>query len=234
MPAIPGQSSQEVKEFNLDNPTCIYDISLALDRNTPAYPGDLRFLRTVALSFDQGDDCELSSLALSAHCGTHLDLPAHFITGGKRIGDYPPERFMVPAQVAVVDDPHRIDTAAVAAGGFEPGRALLFKTRNSAERILSAREFQSDYVYLTAAGARACAALEPPLVGIDALSIDPPDAPDFPAHRELLGRGIIILEGIDLALVPPGNYTLLALPLKIGGGEASPVRAVLLGRGAGQ
>lgn len=206
----------------------LYDLSLPLGEITPAYPGDVRFQRTVTMGLDRGDGCELSHLELSAHSGTHLDLPAHFVAGGERCDDAAPERFLLPARVLDVGDARSVGPEALMACAVDPGWAILLKTANSAAGILRRSQFETEYVYLEEAAARACLALRPALVGIDALSIDRFDAPDAPAHRLLLGHGIPILEGIDLAAVPAGCYTLVALPLKIVGGEASPVRALLL------
>jgi arylformamidase len=88
------------------------------------------------------------------------------------------------------------------------------------------------------AALRACAGLTPDaadalvragvrLVGLDSASADPPSARGFPAHRRLLEAGVIILEDLDLSLVPPGAYELLCLPLKIRGGDGAPARVVL-------
>lgn len=205
-----------------------YDISISLNDRLVAYPSDTGFQRKVYHSPDQGDDYEVSSLTVSAHAGTHIDLPAHFIPGGGRMEDYGPERFILPARVVEVSDPVSVPPEAFRDCGLQSGEAILFKTANSGNGLLAAPSFQPDYVYLTEAGARLCVELGARMVGIDYLSIDRYGSKTFGAHQQLLSNDILILEAIDLSWVPAGNYTLICLPLKISAGEASPVRAVLV------
>ena len=80
---------------------------------------------------------------------------------------------------------------------------------------------------LSQEAARICAAAKAGLVGIDCLSVDGYESA-LPVHRILLNSDVLILEGIDLSAVPAGRYTLICLPLSLGGAEASPVRAVLV------
>lgn len=151
---------------------------------------------------------------MSAHLGTHVDAPSHVIPGGAAAGSLPLDAFVGPARV--VDLPGR---GEIGLDGL-PRRALgaariLFRTRG--EAFLSPLAA----VRLAERGAR--------LVGTDAGSVDPEDAEDLPVHRALLGRGIFILENLDLSGVKPGDYRLIALPLKLTELDASPVRAVLIG-----
>ena len=105
-------------------------------------------------------------------------------------------------------------------------RTLLFKTRNSL--LLEEKGFRRNYVHLTADGAACLVEMGIDLVGIDYLSIERFGTPDFAVHKTLLEAGISILEGLDLRGVAPGTYFLIALPLRITGGDGSPLRAVLL------
>jgi arylformamidase len=151
---------------------------------------------------------------MSAHLGTHVDAPAHVVAGGLSAGALPLDVFVGPARV--VDLPGR---GEIGLDGL-PRRALgaarvIFKTRGHSFLAPLAA------VRLAERGAR--------LVGTDAASIDPADAEDLPVHRALLSRGIFVLEGLDLSRVEPGDYRLIALPLKLTDLDASPVRAVLIG-----
>lgn len=206
----------------------IHDISISLNDGLVAYPGDPGFQRQILHSPQQGDAYESSSLAVSCHAGTHIDLPAHFIPGGQRMEDHGPERFILPARVVEVSDPVSIQPESFRDCGIRAGEAILFKTANSQNRLLEAPVFQPDYVYLSEAGARLCAEIGLKLAGIDYLSIDRYGSETYGAHHQLLSRDILILEGIDLSRVTVGVYTLICLPLKIASGEASPVRAVLV------
>ncbi|MCE5273319.1 cyclase family protein, partial [bacterium] len=140
----------------------------------------------------------------------------------------PPERFILPALVVESDNPKAVEQEELLALHLPVERAVLFKTANSASGLVRSRRFSEKYVHLTAGAARHLAELRVPLVGLDYYSVDPFDSHDYPAHRALLTAGALILEGIDLAAAPPGEYTLICLPLKLDGVEASPVRAVLL------
>jgi arylformamidase len=80
---------------------------------------------------------------------------------------------------------------------------------------------------LTADGARWLVERGVRLVGADTLSIEPETA-EYAVHRILLGAGVVIVEGLDLAAVTPGPYQLVCLPLRILGGDGAPARAVLI------
>lgn len=150
---------------------------------------------------------------MSAHLGTHADAPSHVVPGGGGAGTLPLERFLGRARV--VDLPGRGEVGPDAL----PARALgvtriLFRTGGlSFLSPLAA-------VRLAERGAR--------LVGTDGASVDPDDAEDLPVHRALLERGVLLLENLDLSAVDSGEYTLIALPLRLTDLDAAPVRAVLL------
>jgi arylformamidase len=111
---------------------------------------------------------------------------------------------------------------------LKQGEALLFKTDNSMSGILISGEFTEDFVSLSPEAADFCVEKKWSLLGIDYVTIGKFGEESVDVHRKLLGHGILILEGINLKAVPPGRYTLICLPLRINGGEGSPVRAVLL------
>lgn len=204
----------------------VIDISLALGPHTPVFPGDPPFERQVHGSLAQEHPFELSSLRLSAHAGTHLDSPSHFIKGGAAIDQAPPGAFLLPARV-VRSDGDMVLARDLGAIPTQPGRAILFRTRNSLSGLSREPGYHPDYVYLSLEAAQRCLELGAPLVGLDYLSLDRHGDQGYPVHRLLLSAGCFILEGLDLAEAPPGDYGLICLPLNIQGGEASPVRAVL-------
>lgn len=206
----------------------LHDISVTLGTEAPAYPGDPVFERELVLSLERGDSADVSRISMCAHSGTHLDLPAHFFPGSQGAGEVDPGRFMLPARVLSVTERDSVDAASLAGLEPMPGEALLFRTRNSVSGLVRSGRFSEDYAYIEPGAAELCAGLGCCLVGLDYYSIDPFGSSDYPAHRILLGHGIPILEGIDLAGVPDGRYRLVCLPLRIAGAEASPVRAVLL------
>ncbi|THB64515.1 MAG: cyclase family protein [Desulfovibrio sp.] len=210
------------------------DISVALcmdpDQGSIDFPGDPTFALTRINSTSQGDPFTLSQISLSVHCGTHIETPAHFLAHGPSIDQFPLDSLLLPTQVLDLTGLERIGAPALAAPlrHVEPGQAVLLKTDNSMRGICRNGRFQEDYVPLTQDGAQALAQLPVALVGHDYATLEPSNDRTFSAHHALLGNNIPILEGIDLAEVPPGPCILLCLPLRIKGCEASPVRAVLL------
>jgi arylformamidase len=205
----------------------IFDISVTLDEATVIYPGDTAFAREVVVTLRDGP-YTLSKLSMSAHFGTHIDMPSHFIKGAAAIEDFPASRFILPARVVEIPGVAAVRPADVVNIGIQRGEAVLFKTRNSESGICAGGKFTVDYVYITPGAARICAESGAALVGLDYVTIEKFGSEDFQAHRELLVRGVPVLEAIDLRGIAPGEYLLICLPLKIKGGEASPVRAVLV------
>lgn len=206
----------------------VYDISVLLGSENVDYPGDHPYSRVVVSSISNGEVYNLSTLTLSAHSGTHIDAPAHFLEKGLTIDMYPLENFVTPAHVIHVKDAESIKPASL--DGLKTGRgdALLFKTANSTSGLSTGGLFSEKFVYLSEEAADVCVNLGAGLVGIDYISIDRYRDDTAPVHRKLLKNGILILEGINLRDVPSGDYTLLCPPIKMKGAEASPVRALLL------
>lgn len=184
----------------------VFDITRPLDATAPVYPGDLPFARIEVHSYARGDPYAVSVLLGSAHAGTHVDLPPHFLA------DAPEphlDRFIGPAEVVRVSS-----WSALLGRDWSSGVCPLFRCEGEGAppAELVAR--------LVAAGI--------PLVGLDLMSVDALDDDTYPNHRALLGAGIPILESLHLSDVPEGEYELIALPLRIPGADATWVRAVLL------
>lgn len=210
------------------NPITIYDISVTLGEESFPFPGDPPFCKEMLLSMKNGEPCDVSRLSISAHTGAHIDTPSHFIPGANTLDDYQAGNFILPTRVIPIADKQSIKAEHLRNLDINPGYALLFRTDNSETGRCRCGVFSEHFVHLTPEAAAVCVDKKAGLVGLDYISIEKYDDESFPVHRKLLGNGILILEGIDLKNVPPGCYTLICLPLKIKGGEASPVRAVLL------
>ncbi|MFH1070307.1 MAG: cyclase family protein [Candidatus Glassbacteria bacterium] len=206
----------------------VYDITVALGLEAPVYPGDPAYERSLVFSMNRGDEADVSRLALCSHSGTHIDLPAHFIQLSPTVEALPPEEFILPVRVIEVADPLVVTAEELAGYDLSSRPALLCKTRNSTSGLVVTPQFSEEYVYFSAEAAEHCVMVGLRLVGLDYYSVDGFGAEGYPAHRILLEAGLYVLEGINLAAVPPGDYTLICLPLRLDGCEASPVRAVLL------
>jgi len=204
----------------------IYDITVPLSPALPVYPGDPEVTIMPLAQLQWGDAANVSRLVLSSHTGTHLDAPRHFFAEGLTIDGLDLHVLMGPARVCAF--PHV--TTHLTADDLRPlglagTKRLLLQTPNAA--LWQKTGFQTNYVALTESAAYLLVEMGVQLVGIDYLSVDAFERQDFPVHRILLGAGVLILEGLDLRAVPPGDYELLALPLLLQHGDGAPVRAIL-------
>jgi arylformamidase len=206
----------------------IYDISVVLGEESINFPGDTPYSRELLSTMEGGGVCELSKLQLSAHSGTHIDAPAHFIKQGKTIDRYESGRFILSTVVADMGNRPVCLPEDLLDIHIQPGEALLLRTENSSSGRCRNGVFSEEFVYITKETAQLCVEKEISLVGLDYITIEEYGNDGFDAHQTLLSADVLILEGIDLQNVPAGRYTLLCLPLKMKGAEASPVRAVLL------
>jgi arylformamidase len=206
----------------------IYDISVSLGDEAIDWPGNPPYARELVSQIANGAHCDLSQITMTTHVGTHVDTPAHFIADAKNLDEYPIEHWVRPAHIVSIKDERLIKPGELESLDIKPGDALLFKTVNSISGRSTSGVFSEDFVYPSPEAARFCVEKKVSLVGIDYGSVDRRSESDFPTHYELLGNGILILEGINLKDVPPGRYTLFCLPLKIKGAEGAPARAVLV------
>lgn len=204
----------------------IVDISPLISETTPVFPGDTGFKRDVLMDFSQGDHLALSSVTTTVHLGSHTDAPYHYHPQGRTIEKQDLTRYLGAAQV--VDATHIRDGAITLEDlpGLEiQQEKVLFKTNSFPHEGPWQNEFASlsptFIVWLSEQGVQT--------VGIDTPSVDPATSKDLLGHQAIYQCDMTILEGLDLRqAVCSQAYTLIALPLKIAGGDASPVRAVLL------
>lgn len=202
----------------------LYDISPPIDASLQVWPGDTAPEREVLLDMARGDNLTLSTLRSTVHLGAHADAPSHYGHGAPTIDRRDPARYLGPCQLLRVDVERgrRIDPAMLA-GSVRESR-VLFRTGTFAPAV---RPFCRDFAALSAELIEHLAARGVGLVGIDTPSVDVFDSKDLPAHNACLRHDVAILEGLVLDAVPPGRYELIALPLRLVGFDASPVRAVL-------
>ena len=203
----------------------LIDISMPLRGGMPYWPDDPapRFERL--LDRRRGDACTVTALSMSAHTGTHVDAPLHYLRGGRSVETMDLEGLLGPARVLEIADAAAVTVAELERHRVRRGDRLLLKTRNS--WLSGAGRLASDYVALAADAAAWLAGRGVRAIGIDGLSVDPPG--DDAAHLALLGAGVWIVEGLRLAGVPAGRYDLLCLPLRLAA-EGAPARALLRSR----
>jgi arylformamidase len=206
----------------------VHDISVILGKESVSWPGDPPYERKVISSVDEGRVSTVSVISMSVHLGTHLDTPAHFLAGAGGLDAYEPADFILPAVVVDAGDAPAVTAQMVHDARPTAGGAILFRTANSAAGRIASGEFFQDGVHLLPEAAAACVDHAVRLVGIDYFTIDAFGCHGFPVHHILLSERILVLETINLRHVRPGAYTLICLPLRLAGAEASPVRAVLL------
>jgi arylformamidase len=203
----------------------IYDVTVPLSEDLVSYPGDpvVRIERTSTISQDDAK-LNLSKYSFGSHAGTHIDAPLHLIENGASVDELPLEMLMGRARVVEITAP-RIDEATLQEFDFTADMRVLFKTRNS--YLWGRNEFVQDYVYITHDAARFLIKEGIKLVGIDYLSVEKFESENLETHIELLSAGTIIIEGLNLREVEPGDYELICLPLKVQGGDGAPARVVL-------
>ena len=209
----------------------IIDVSVPVRPGMPHYPSDPSVQLELVRSLSRGDPANVVvslcdwdlKLDFGVHSGTHVDAPGHFFEAADGADQLPLTALVGPADVvdATAFEEGAIDANALSAVGIpDDCERLLLKTRNG--RLWERDEFSDDFVSLDASGARDVAERGIVLVGIDYLSIGDEDA-----HRELLGAGIVALEGLDLREVDPGDFELICLPLRLEGSDGAPCRAIL-------
>jgi len=208
----------------------IYDISLEITPTMPVWPGDPPVELSLAESIDRGDHVNLTRLGMSAHNGTHVDAPHHFLNDGRTVETLALDVLTGPCYVTQLpDDVDEISAEVLERVPVGAGTTrLLFGTSNSRFWSSGTKAFQRDFVALTEDGARWLVAHGIRLVGVDYLSVAP-FGDSGPTHNVLLKAGVVIVEGLDLSRVPRGFYELYCLPLKLVGADGAPARAILIG-----
>jgi arylformamidase len=202
------------------------DISVPLRTGMVHWPGDIDVSAERVASMADGSPCNLTCLHMSAHTGTHMDAPLHFVDGARSIDQIPLDVTVGPARIIEIADPVAIRRAELERHDIQPGERLLFKTANSA-RCWGSDRFYEDFIYIAEDAALFLAERQVRSVGVDYLSVGGFSQDMVETHVALLGAGIWVMEGLDLSKAPPGLCELICLPLKIIGSDGSPARAIL-------
>jgi len=205
----------------------LYDISVPIRSGGLVYPGNPDIEITLQQAVAKGAGANVSLIRFGSHTGTHADAARHFFDDGQPVDKIPLDRLIGPALlVSFADEVRAIGAVELKAHDLEGQKRILLRTRNSA--LLSRKEFVSDYTYLAPDGAQYLVDKGIEVVGIDYLSIEQFHSGHHKTHRTLLAKSVVILEGLDLSVPPPGEYQLICLPLRIEGCDGAPARAVLI------
>lgn len=205
----------------------IYDISVPIRSGGLIYPGNPEIDITLQQAVAKGAGANVSAIRFGSHTGTHADASRHFFDDGQPVDQIPLERLIGPALlIGFSDDVRAVGAEDLEAHDLKGHKRILLRTRNSA--LLSKKEFAPDYTYLAPDGAEYLVGKGVELVGIDYLSIEQFHSGHHRTHRTLLAKSVVIVEGLDLSVPPPGEYQLVCLPLRIEGCDGAPARAVLI------
>jgi len=190
------------------------------------WPGDPECQIKRVHRMEDGAVCNLTQLSMSAHTGTHMDAPRHFIADGMTMEQMPMEAVIGRCRVFELECTDQITADDLKQCKISPGQRVLFKTRNST-RSWQMNEFDKDFISIRQDAAQYLVDQKVLAVGVDYLSIGGYNKDGVETHQTILGAGIWVIEGLNLAEIKPGYYDLICLPLKLVGADGAPCRVVL-------
>jgi arylformamidase len=203
----------------------VIDISMMLSPGTPVWPGDTPFSCLWTWEMSAGSSVTVSAITSSPHAGTHADTPLHVTRDGAASESLPLGSFRgaaVVVDVSDIEDEIEIDDVDGRTDGA-PVTRLLLKTGRS----IGTGVFPKRWPRLSVSCANELVQRGVVLMGTDCPSVDDIDSKTLDVHHALLDHGVCVLENLDLREVSAGEYALDALPMKVAGLDAAPVRAVL-------
>jgi arylformamidase len=223
---VSGCAPREQRELNAQG---WIDVTATLDpAKTPVYEGDAPLRFDFLKDMRKGDKLTLSVYSMGAHSSTHIDAPMHFIAHGAPIDQVALDPLIGAARVIdIADTIQAIDAAELNRHDWRGAKRVLFRTRSSLRGWMDSPAFHKDFAYIAPDAAQLLADAGVVLVGVDYISAEQFGAPAPRTHQILLGRGIPIVEGLDLRPVQAGDYDVIVLPLKVAGHEGAPARAIL-------
>lgn len=205
----------------------LYDISLTIAEDLPVWPGDPKIELKKISQIDDGEEANVTHLSACVHIGTHVDAPDHFLGNGEGVDNLSLDLLVGPALVVEVQVDGQITAMDLQSINIPEGtKRLLIKTSNSQIWAEGMKEFKEDFIAIEADAAEYLVQQGVEVVGVDYLSVAP-FADPAPTHKILLKAGALIIEGLNLSEIEPGEYTLYCLPLKIKGSDGAPARVLL-------
>lgn len=209
----------------------VIDLSHPLNPDTPVYPGTPRLELATANTIATDGFLE-HRLAMSTHVGTHVDAPAHLLAGAPTLDDLPVARFVGRAVVldpGVLDDQGRVTAAHMEASRERLAGQDFVLLRTGWSARWGGKDYLTGFPCLTPDAASVLVSLGVRGFGVDTISVDPVGAEVLAVHQVLLGHGLVIVENLaNLDQLPATPFSFSALPLRIAGGDGSPVRAVAI------
>jgi arylformamidase len=196
----------------------IFDITRPLSKETPVYPSDTR----PVFSQEEHAWYRISNLNLGSHTGTHIDAPAHCIGDGETIDRVSLDSLIGRCRVIDARPAGLMITETYLTGKLGGEQRILLKTAYS-----GSDSYDETYPALSPDAARFLMVQRIRCIGIDSPSVEH-SGDDGTIHRHLLGNGCLIIEFLDLTDIPAGDYTMIALPLRLAGLDGSPARVVLM------
>lgn len=205
------------------------DVTVTMTEGMPVWPGETTFELKRDKKIEDGANANVSRLVMSVHTGTHVDAPFHFLSSGDTVENLPLNVLIGKALVIEIDeDVSEITREILESVGLTDGyERVLFKTRNSRLWKDGKTDFEPGFVGIDAEASKLLVEKGVKLVGIDYLSIAPFKR-SRPTHEVMLEAKMVIIEGLDLSGVVPGEYTLCCLPLKLKNTDGAPARVVLI------
>jgi arylformamidase len=201
------------------------DVSVDLCSMLPTWPGDPTLNISKFADIDKGKVCNVTQLSMSAHTGTHMDAPKHFINNGKTMSDWTLESTTGPVKVFETGDKEFITVDEIKKFDIQKGDRIIFKTPNSSYEWFE-KPFNENFVCFSNEAAEYIAQKQIMTVGVDYLSVGGMKN-GKEVHNFILGAGIWIIEGLYLKDIKPGNYNLLCMPIKLKGADGAPSRAFM-------
>lgn len=202
----------------------IIDISQPLGIETPAWPGETPFEAGVSWEHGAGSPVRVNWFRSSTHGGTHADAPLHYSPAGSSTDTLALTPYLGPARVIDMRGCGDLVTVAMLENALtDPVERVLLRTFDRFPHD----SWPQDFAAIAPEAIDWLAARGVVLVGIDTPSVDPETSKTLDAHQALLRADMRVLEGLVLDHVEPGDYELIALPLRLTGLDAAPVRAVL-------
>ena len=202
------------------------DVSVPLTTGMVHWPGDPAPSFEHIAEIEQGAEVNVTFCRMTAHTGTHMDAPCHFLAGRAGIDAFPLSVGIGRARVISLPDVAIVSKEDLTSRNIQPGERILLRTRNS-NQPWHDKDFQTNFVAINAGAAQFLVDSGVPLIGVDYLSVGAFEGDGSLTHRILLGAGVWIVEGLKLADIADGIYDMVCLPMNIQGSDGAPTRVAL-------